>query len=481
MLGRSDEGVQQFRILADNAPVMIWRADTTRACDFFNRPWLAFTGRTLEQELGNGWVEGVHPDDAQHCMTIYSEAFDARREFSMQYRLRRHDGVYRWLLDNGRPYFSADGGFAGYFGSCIDVTDMRETERRLRDTVARQQNMLQAMKDHEVQLAGIGDHIPGVVFRRALLPDGRMVYRYFGGAIERLLDSRLGVPGEPIPIARFARFIHPDDAKRWWDAIASSAKSQAPYRIEVRLVRLDGEIRWIRSAANVHREDDGTVVWDGVILDISDTKEYQQRLVASLHEKDVLIREVHHRVRNNMQLITSLLRLQAGEVADPQARLKLEEAELRVRSIAIAQEQLHDARNPANVDFSNYLRKLSDAVVAFHRRPDVTVQVEAGEVRLALERAVPAGLIVNELLTNGLKHAFPDGRAGRITLSAALQADGAVLIVVADDGIGVPEDISLDRPRSLGLRLVKRLAGQARATVTLDRSAGASFSVLLAP
>ncbi|MBL6077222.1 PAS domain S-box protein [Belnapia sp. T18] len=119
------DGDARFRLLADNAPVMVWRADPSKACDFFNRPWLDFTGRTLEQELGFGWAEGVHPDDFDRCLAVYTEAFDARRPFSMQYRLRRHDGAWRWLLDNGRPYENG-GGFAGYFGSCIDVTEMKQ-------------------------------------------------------------------------------------------------------------------------------------------------------------------------------------------------------------------------------------------------------------------------------------------------------------------------------------------------------------------
>jgi two-component system, sensor histidine kinase PdtaS len=122
---------EPFRLLADNAPVMIWRADTTKSCDYFNRRWLEFTGRTLEQELGSGWREGVHPEDAGRCLATFGEAFDARRSFTMDYRLRRHDGAWRWVLDSGSP-FEADGGFAGYLGSCVDVTDLKQSleERR---------------------------------------------------------------------------------------------------------------------------------------------------------------------------------------------------------------------------------------------------------------------------------------------------------------------------------------------------------------
>jgi PAS domain S-box-containing protein len=119
-----------FRELADNAPVMIWRSGDDALCDWFNKPWLDFTGRTMEQELGNGWAEGVHPDDFDRCLSIYQSAFNARRSFTMTYRLRRADGAYRDILDNGAPFYR-DGKFAGYFGSCIDITDQRTLETQL--------------------------------------------------------------------------------------------------------------------------------------------------------------------------------------------------------------------------------------------------------------------------------------------------------------------------------------------------------------
>lgn len=140
------DGEEQFRLLADNAPVMIWRSDTSKACDFFNRPWLEFTGRSMEQELGFGWAEGVHPDDHDRCMARYTQAFDVREPFGMDYRLRRHDGVYRWVLDNGRPYHDASGRFAGYFGSCIDITERKVLEENLRRTLAARDSLV-----HELQ------------------------------------------------------------------------------------------------------------------------------------------------------------------------------------------------------------------------------------------------------------------------------------------------------------------------------------------
>ncbi len=125
-------GDRFFKELADYAPVMIWRSGTDKLCDWFNKPWLEFVGRSMEQELGNGWAEGVHKDDFDRCLAIYTGSFDARQPFSMIYRLRRHDGEYRQILDNGAPFYRG-GAFAGYFGSCIDVTDQQIAEARLRE------------------------------------------------------------------------------------------------------------------------------------------------------------------------------------------------------------------------------------------------------------------------------------------------------------------------------------------------------------
>jgi PAS domain S-box-containing protein len=124
---------QFFKELADFAPVMIWRSGTDALCDWFNKPWLDFVGRTMEQEVGNGWAENVHSDDFDRCLEIYASSFKARKPFTMTYRLKRHDGVYREILDNGAAFYR-DGEFAGYFGSCIDISDRTEMEAQLRQS-----------------------------------------------------------------------------------------------------------------------------------------------------------------------------------------------------------------------------------------------------------------------------------------------------------------------------------------------------------
>jgi PAS domain S-box-containing protein len=118
----------RFRTMADSAPVLLWMAGTDALCTFFNQTWLDFTGRTLEQEWGVGWAEGVYFEDFQRCVDTYMAAFSERRPFEMEYRLRRADGAYRWILDRGTPRFAPDGAFAGYIGSCVDITDRKDLE-----------------------------------------------------------------------------------------------------------------------------------------------------------------------------------------------------------------------------------------------------------------------------------------------------------------------------------------------------------------
>jgi PAS domain S-box-containing protein len=154
---------ERFRIMADTAPVMIWISGTDKLCTFFNKPWLDFTGRPLEAELGNGWTEGVHPEDLKHCLETYDAFFEMRRPFRMDYRLRRHDGQYRWIFDQGVPRFSSSGEFLGYIGSCVDITERKQAEaereklaeeqaaRAAAEAASRSKDEFLAMVSHELR------------------------------------------------------------------------------------------------------------------------------------------------------------------------------------------------------------------------------------------------------------------------------------------------------------------------------------------
>jgi PAS domain S-box-containing protein len=140
------ESEARFRHMADTAPVLIWMSGPDKLCNYFNQPWLDFTGRTLEQELGNGWAEGIYPEDRQRCLNTYVTAFDARQPFQMEYRLRRFDGMYRWMIDEAVPRFTADGDFLGYIGSCIDIEDRKQAELEREQLLVRERHYINQLQ-----------------------------------------------------------------------------------------------------------------------------------------------------------------------------------------------------------------------------------------------------------------------------------------------------------------------------------------------
>jgi PAS domain S-box-containing protein len=173
----------EYRILVEHSPVMIWRAGLDAKCDYFNQTWLSFTGRTLAQEMGDGWAEGVHPDDFQRCLDIYLKNFERRQAFEMEYRLRRHDGVYRYIFDRGIPFTDPSGAFAGFIGSCVDIDERRQTDQA-------KANFLSLIA-HELRtpLTAVQTYLE--VFRRKLessQPPGQDMFHRLAQQMERLVS-----------------------------------------------------------------------------------------------------------------------------------------------------------------------------------------------------------------------------------------------------------------------------------------------------
>ncbi|MBG0775480.1 MAG: PAS domain S-box protein [Desulfovibrionaceae bacterium] len=243
--------------------------------------------------------------------------------------------------------------------------------------------------------------------------------------------------------------------------------------------RQDGTIFPVSMSRSVVRDDAGRdVAVVGVVYDNTARRRHEEQIKASLKEKEVLLKEIHHRVKNNLQVISSLLNLQSAYVTDERTLDVLRDSQNRVKSMALIHERLYQTRALTKIDFGDYLFSLvSHIKSSFRGVGDVDVRIDADGYVLDVDLVIPCGLIVNELISNSLKHGFPDGRSGEIVVALRHGQDFDLVLTVADDGCGLPADLDLAAPRSLGLQLVTMLTQQVRGELRVERDRGTAFII----
>jgi two-component sensor histidine kinase len=233
----------------------------------------------------------------------------------------------------------------------------------------------------------------------------------------------------------------------------------------------DGQQRILRADAVQTRDEAGQpLTMTGINWDITETRQREAALSAALQDKDTLLRELYHRVKNNLQVITSLFSLQLRALPGGEARVALQESADRVRAMALVHEKLYQSKNLASIALDDYIgdlcRQLGNAAGATER--GIALDVIAQPVDVGLQVAVPLGLALNELLANSLRHGFPDGRRGHIRVRLERAADETLALIVADDGVGLPPDMDIAACRTLGLKLVQALASQLDGSFSLE-------------
>ncbi|MEP6749878.1 MAG: PAS domain-containing protein [Bacteroidota bacterium] len=252
-----DESEKRFRNVADSAPVLIWMAGTDTLCNFFNKAWLDFTGRTMEQELGNGWAEGVHADDFQKCLTTYTNSFNGRESFYMEYRLKRNDGTYRWISDKGVPRFTNDGLFEGYIGACMDIHDTVTTQQHLKETEAKQNIVIEASELGTWELNLKTD-----------------VVTYSERYLEIFGHKKNALPNH----TEFLAQLYPDDVLVRDLAFKESLQTGILF-YELRIYWPDQSIHWIEVKGKVFYDDENKPLKIlGTLRDITEEANYQQGL-----------------------------------------------------------------------------------------------------------------------------------------------------------------------------------------------------------
>lgn len=318
------------------------------------------------------------------------------------------------------------------------------------------------------------------------------------GAVENIFGLEASQLGNA---AEFQKIIHPDDRARVANLVSDALRNRSKIDAEFRIVRPDGEVRWIGSLGDVVFGEDGQMLRvAGVNLDIHEQKVAKERLETEalertlalqklelkegellrlLAEKNTLFHEMHHRVKNNLQVVSSLLRMQANALEDPAAAAALKESHQRVLSMALIHEQLYSNQENAQIDFEDFTQKLVNELFhsylgGTHR---VSCRMNTAQVFLEIDNAIPLGLILNELITNALKYAYPNEMSGEVAVNLHESENCRVTLQVSDNGVGLPEGFNWTGSTSMGLPIVDMLTHQLGGRLTVRTRPGAAFTV----
>ena len=433
---------ERFCEVMDAAPVMIWVSGEDKGYVWFNRPWLIFTGRSMAQELGNGWTEGVHPDDFDRCLEFYIGHFEARKEFRMQYRLRRNDGAYHWIDDVGIPRYTRDGIFLGYIGSCTDITHLKDTEAALRESELRLRFALEAaaMGTFEVDMAATQAIIDEQEARLLGLPDGTRVV-----SVDEL---RKRVPFEDLQIS---------DAKQ-----RRLTEYGEAYQHELRLRLPDGSERWLSAYAAVRSNR-----IFGVNFDVTGRKRLEREAQAlsdrliNLQEKERqrIAQELHdstaqHLVAANLNLMS--LR-QSVTLTSDEVRL-WDEVETSLAEVFSEIRTLSYLLHPLGLDVDGFCSTIGRYIDGYAERSGLIVSVRSNRKVDKLPPRMQRTLfhMVQEGLANVHRHAC----ASHVSVQLRWIA-GRIHAIITDDGRGARDKRLGSRMRmGAGLRGIRARARQ---------------------
>ncbi len=428
------ESEKCFREIADVAPVLIWMSDCTKACTWFNKPWLDFTGRTMGQELGHGWLEGVHPDDVDGCLATYNEAFDRREPFRMDYRLKRHDGVWRIVNDIGVQRYSSEGTFLGYIGSCLDVNDQRAAEQSLRESESR------LRRASEAAGFGVFDCEPG---KRRLVGSAQLSRLL--GAGDRDID---------LPFESALRAVRPED--RPWAAAKMNeiVRRPGPYELEVRFVRPDGTGGWLLGRGEligpVDKETGFVSKVTGTVIDITERKIREQSI-------GLLLKEVNHRSKNMLALVLAIARQTGARGGED----FLERFTERLLALSASQDVLVKSEWKG----AEMIEVVQSQLAPFQDLIGSRIHMQGEDLHLSAAATQSVAMALHELVTNAGKYGSLSNSSGQVDIAWRLTADRFFLSWQESKGPAV----AVPAQRGFGSFVIESMLNMSlRADVQLD-------------
>jgi two-component system sensor kinase len=329
------------------------------------------------------------------------------------------------------------------------------------------------LRQSEDRYRGIVENIP-IMICRFLPVSGIITYvnthycDYFGKTRDELLGSS------------FLDMI-PDDKREEVKSTFTALTRTNPVASYEHQVEKNGTSRWQHWLDQALFDQEGNLVeYQSMGQDITDQKMFQENTNRTLKEKEILLKEIHHRVKNNMQIISSLLSLQSNYIVNSEDKKLFEDSQNRVRSMALVHEKLYKSENLSEIDFEDYINTLVQEIkyTYYELGVNVSISVKAKGVFITIDTAIPCALIVNELLSNSLKYAFPDGRNGAIDIACTINEEGKHVLVFSDNGIGLPGSIDIKNTDTLGLKLVSSLTMQLKGEISHNAENGTVYTII---
>ena len=468
------ESERRYRLLLEGVPQLIWTCLPDGRCDYLSRQWVEYTGVPEANHLGYGWSEAVHPDDRASLLVRWQQAVSTRSPLDVEFRIRKGSGEYRWFKTQAVLYHQIDGPDK-WFGTNTDIHDKKLAEEELRGLNAtlegRVAERTAALRANEERFKTLAGDAPVGIFETDV--EGNCLF------VNTRWCEMAGITPTAASGQGWVAALHPDDREhvfREWSAATTEGRE---FVSEYRFRTPQGEVTWISGSAAALRNADRISGYIGTLTDITPRKLAEGQLKASLREKEVLLKEIHHRVKNNLQIVSTLLDIQSGHTDDKQALEMFKESRGRVRSMALIHERLYRSQDLARVNFNEYVRQLAADLFQAYKVSDdaIVLEMDVDVPPLPIDIAIPCGLLINELITNAFKHAFTDATEGRLRVALHRSGDNANVLTVADTGTGFPRDLDFRNTTSFGLQLVITLVEQLNGAIELKTDRGTEFSI----
>ena len=476
---------KHFSSLYQNGNLIVWRADARNLqFEFISREVENILGYSPQDWLAseNFFQDHVSAEDRTWVVSTLLRAAHDRVPLELEYRMISRDGRTRWFHNVVRTP-KDDGSSMELIGIMLDITERKEAEEAVR--VANEQ-LEERVRERTIELKSAEKVASEAKSRYQDLVEGLdgIVWEAIPSTlhftfVSSKAEAILGYPiSQWIENPRFWKnIIHPDDRERilrWMNEVSENKQQERQF--EYRVVTADGRILWLNNIVGLSNPG-GYERLRGIMIDVTERKEMERLVKKSLEEKDLLLKEIHHRVKNNLQIISSLLNLQKNYVTSRECSSVLDESQNRVHSMALIHEKLYQTENLTQISFADYVHDLSSFLFRSYGVENTKVKFNVNsEAFLNIDTAIPCGLIVSELISNALKYAFAQRPAGEIFIETR-QENGTFELWVKDDGIGFPEDLDFRNTQSLGMRLVNSLTRQLQGKIELQRACGTCFRI----